>query len=160
MSVLLAVGLVMTACSPGSTPSSAANELSDRDAVAELKARYFRYLDTKDWSRFHGLFVPGAHVDVSADGGPVFDDTDVFVGFLEATLGSTVTVHQGHLQEFELTSPTTARGTWALEDLLRFPIGEGVDAHGYGFYRETYRKVDGQWRIESLALVRLRMDIG
>ena len=159
--LLVALGvLAASGCYPGATPTSAVNALDDRDAVAELKARYFRFLDTKDWSRFHGLFLPDAHVDVSADGGPVFDRTDVFVGFLVATIGSTVTVHQGHMQEFRLTSATTARATWALEDLLTFPIGSGVDAHGFGFYEETYEKVDGEWRIASLRLTRLRMDIG
>ena len=29
---------------------------------------------------------------------------------------------------------------------------------GFGHYRETYRKVDGQWRIATLDLTRLRVD--
>ena len=31
--------------------------------------------------------------------------------------------------------------------------------HGFGRYRETYREVDGQWRIATLDLTRLRVDI-
>jgi hypothetical protein len=149
------------ACSTTSYPSGSANALSDRDAIAELKARYFRFVDTKNWAGLHGLFTPTAHVDTSVDGGPIFNNTDQFVGFLIATLSNVVTVHQGHMQELQLTSPTTATGTWELEDLLRFPIGStGENAHGYGNYHEIYKKVNGQWLIASLKLTRFRMDIG
>jgi hypothetical protein len=148
------------ACSTTSVPTSSANALSDRDAIAELKARYFRFIDTKDWARFHGLFTVDAHIDTSVDGGPIFDNTDLFVGFLINTLNDVVTVHQGHMQELQLTSPTTATGVWELEDLLRFPTDPATNAHGYGNYREIYSKVDGQWLIASLQLTRYRMDIG
>ncbi|RKN27233.1 hypothetical protein, partial [Micromonospora musae] len=30
--------------------------------------------------------------------------------------------------------------------------------HGYGQYRETYKKVDGQWLIDSVLLTRFWMD--
>jgi hypothetical protein len=66
-------------------------------------------------------------------------------------------VHQVHAPEIELTSPTTARGVWALEDVVRF--GPGVNLRGYGHYTETYEKVDGQWRFTSSTLTRLREDM-
>jgi hypothetical protein len=31
--------------------------------------------------------------------------------------------------------------------------------HGYGHYHETYEKTDGRWRISSLKLTRLRVDV-
>jgi hypothetical protein len=62
-----------------------------------------------------------------------------------------------HAPEIELTSATTARGVWALEDVVRF--GPGVNLRGYGHYQETYEKIDGQWRIKSSKLTRLREDI-
>jgi hypothetical protein len=31
--------------------------------------------------------------------------------------------------------------------------------HGYGHYHETYEKADGEWRIKSSKLIRLREDI-
>jgi hypothetical protein len=34
-----------------------------------------------------------------------------------------------------------------------------VNLRGYGHYHETYEKVDGQWRITSSTLTRLREDI-
>jgi hypothetical protein len=31
--------------------------------------------------------------------------------------------------------------------------------HGYGHYHETYEKVDGRWRIKTITLTRLRVDV-
>ena len=63
---------------------------------------------------------------------------DEFLAFLRETLGDVVTVHHGHMPEIELTSPTTATGIWAMEDMLRWP--DGAELHGYGHYHETYEK--------------------
>jgi hypothetical protein len=62
-----------------------------------------------------------------------------------------------HAPEIELTSATTARGIWALEDVVR--LAPGVNLRGYGHYHESYEKIDGQWRITSSKLTRLREDI-
>ncbi|ETB51658.1 bile-acid 7-alpha dehydratase, partial [Mycobacterium avium subsp. paratuberculosis 10-8425] len=67
------------------------------------------------------------------------------------------TAHQVHNPEIELTSATTARGTWALQDVVRF--GPGITLVGYGHYHETYENIDGQWFIKSSKLTRLREDI-
>ena len=80
-----------------------------------------------------------------------------FSSFLQQTLANSVTVHQGHMPEIELTSPTTATGIWALNDLIIWPDGSRLQ--GYGHYHETYEKVDGAWRIKSSKLTRLHMDI-
>jgi hypothetical protein len=62
------------------------------------------------------------------------------------------------MPEIEITSPTTARGVWAMEDKLRWPE-RGTAMHGYGHYHETYELVDGAWRIKTLTLTRLRVDV-
>jgi hypothetical protein len=81
---------------------------------------------------------------------------DDFMAFLRETLADVVTVHHGHMPEIELTSPTTATGIWAMEDMLRWP--DGTELHGYGHYHESYEKADGAWRIAASTLTRLRMD--
>lgn len=63
----------------------------------------------------------------------------------------------GACPEIELTSPTTARGIWALQDVVRF--GPGLSLVGYGHYHETYNNISGQWLIKSSKLTRLREDI-
>lgn len=131
----------------------------DVRAIEQLKARYFRLLDTKDWDGFRDLFTDDVVVDVAGDGGGVIEGADAFLAMLVPTLADVVTVHHGHMPEIELTSPTTATGIWAMEDLLRWPEGAPIsEVHGWGHYHETYVKTAGAWRIASLRLTRLRRD--
>lgn len=47
-----------------------ADELSDRIAICELKARYCRLLDTKQWDAWTELFTEDLLLDTSEAGGP------------------------------------------------------------------------------------------
>jgi len=151
------------------------------EEIKRLKARYFRCMDTKDWEGFQAVFAADAVIDSSeaytptdADGQPLvfdgvappppdptwrFTDAAAFVADLSRTLAGVSTVHHGHMPEIELTSTTTAMGTWSMEDMLRWPKGSPIrEMHGYGHYRETYEKLACGWRIKSLKLTRLRVD--
>ena len=131
--------------------------LLEIESIKRLKARYCRYLDTKDWAAWRTLFTDDFLSDTSAAGGKTIEGADEFVAFTRKSLRSQATVHQVHAPEIELTSPTTARGVWALEDVVRF--GPGVNLRGYGHYTETYEKVGDDWRIKSSTLTRLREDV-
>ena len=133
------------------------DELVEIETIKQLKARYCRYLDTKDWAAWRTIFADDFLSDTSQAGGKVIDGADEFVAFTRRSLRNQATVHQVHAPEIELTSATTARGIWALEDVVRF--GPGVNLRGYGHYEETYEKADGQWRIKSSKLTRLREDV-
>ncbi len=130
--------------------------MDDLEAIRQLKARYCRLMDTKDWESYRQLFTDGVVVDTTESGGGVETGADAFLEFLVAAIGSAVTVHQCHTPEIDITSPTTATGIWAMEDMLRFE--DGSQLHGYGHYHETYEKVSAEWRISSSRLTRLRMD--
>ena len=134
--------------------------MDDIEAIKRLKAAYFRTIDTKDWEGLRALMAPEVTVDVSADGAGVFEGVDAFLEMLVPTLRDVVTVHHGHMPEIGLTSPTTASGIWAMEDVLRFPPEVGLgELHGWGHYHETYEKADGRWRFRSIRLTRLRLDL-
>ncbi len=136
-------------------------DIDEIEAIKQLKARYFRYMDTKQWDEMRDVFAEDVHIDMSAEGGGVHDDRDGFMTMLQAAIGDVTTVHHGHMPEITLTSPTTATGIWAMEDKLRWPEGGPISSmHGYGHYHDTYAKGDdGRWRITSLALTRLRVDL-
>lgn len=89
----------------------------------------------------------------------VIEGADAFVAFTRKNIGkpSQPTVHQVHAPEIEPTSATTARGGWALNDIVR--LAPGLNLNAYGHYHETYEKIDGQWRMKSSKLTRLREDI-
>jgi hypothetical protein len=129
--------------------------MDDVEAIKQLKARYFRMMDSKDWGGMRKVFVDDVVVDTSSSGGGVVTGADEFMSFLEGAIGEVITVHHGHMPEIEMTSPTTATGIWAMEDMLRW---DSMEMHGYGHYHETYEKIDGEWKIKTLLLTRLRVD--
>ena len=130
--------------------------MDDIEAIKQLKARYFRTMDMKDWAGMREVFADDVTLDTTSSGGGVITGADEFMAFLSETLAGVVTVHHGHMPEIEVDSPTTASGVWSMEDMLRWP--DGSELHGYGHYHETYEKQDGAWRIASSTLTRLRMD--
>ncbi len=130
--------------------------MDDIEEIKCLKARYFRTLDSKDWTGLRAVFTADFVSDSTGSGGKVITGADEFIAFLEKALGSATTVHHGHMPEIELTSPESAKGVWAMEDVVRFP--GLIDLRGYGHYHEQYRKVDGRWLISHSRLTRLRMD--
>jgi hypothetical protein len=102
------------------------------------------------------VFTDDVVIDTTGSGGGVVEGADEFLAFLRDTLGDTVTVHQGHMPEIELTGATTATAVWALNDIVIWPNGMRLD--GYGHYHETYAKSGDTWRIASSTLTRLHMD--
>src|SRR6201996_6175554 len=140
------------------TPGEASTLLAI-ESIKQLKARYCRYLDAKDWAAWRSLFTDDFVSDTAEAGGKLIIGADDFVAFTRNNIGrrSQATAHQVHAPEVELTSPTTARGVWALQDVVRF--GPGVTLVGFGHYHEAYENVAGQWLISSSKLTRLREDI-
>lgn len=129
----------------------------DIEAIKGLKARYFRTMDTKDWTGMRAVFTDDVVMDTSAAGGGVVEGADAFLAFLQEAIGPAVTVHQGHMPEIALTSSTAATGIWALHDIVLWPGGMRLD--GYGHYHESYEKgADGAWRIARSTLTRLHVD--
>jgi uncharacterized protein (TIGR02246 family) len=131
--------------------------VDDLEAIRQLKARYFRTMDTKDWAGMREVFTDDVVIDTTESGGDVVDGADAFISFLQDVLGEAVTVHQGHMPEIELTSPTSATGVWALNDIVIWPSGVRLDGHGH--YHETYEKDERGWRISSSKLTRLHLDL-
>ena len=127
------------------------------EGIKQLKARYFRTMDTKDWDAMRKVFAADVVVDTTSSGGNVVEGAEEFIAFLRAALQDVVTVHHGHMPEIELTSATTAKGIWAMEDHLKWPNGR--ELHGYGHYHETYELIGAGWRIKTLTLTRLRVDV-
>jgi uncharacterized protein (TIGR02246 family) len=130
--------------------------MDDVEAIKQLKARYCRLMDTKDWAGYRKCFTDDVTMDTTESGGNVITGADAFLTFLTAMIGDVVTVHQCHTPEIEITSAAEATGIWAMEDMLRFP--DGSELHGYGHYHERYQRRDGEWLITASTLTRLRLD--
>jgi hypothetical protein len=141
--------------------------LTAMEEIRQLKARYFRSMDTKDWTGLEAVFSDTAELDMRGEAADKSKAATALVvgapnimAFIRNAVLELVTVHHGHMPEIEITSPTQARGIWAMEDILKWPEGAAVKTlHGYGHYHETYRKTDAGWRIETSKPTRLRVDI-
>ncbi len=127
--------------------------MDDVEEIKKLKARYFRGLDTKDWDLYRSVFTPDMVFTYMGTG----DSIEGLDPFMEYAKSLTMTsVHHGHMPEIELISPSSATGTWSMEDHVRW--SDGFESHGYGHYFETYEKTDGDWRIKTMKLSYLRSD--
>jgi hypothetical protein len=132
------------------------------EAIKQLKARYFRLMDTKQWEAFASVFADDAEIDVTddagADAGHVRGARTI-ANYIRSAVGDARTIHHGHMPEIRLTSSDTAEGIWAMFDYVEFPSeGNRRGLRGYGHYFETYALCDGDWKIQSMKLSRLRID--
>jgi hypothetical protein len=141
--------------------------------IKQLKARYFRGIDTKDWDLLRTVFTDDAVLDNRRSKlGPVdesarFSGGDHVVEYVRSAAGPAVTAHLGVMPEITVLSETEAEGVWKMEDVVTFP--EGVERHerfadvrrihGYGHYHERYRKADGEWRIAHCVLTRISLEL-
>lgn len=140
------------------------------EEIKSLKARYFRTMDTKDWAGLGTVFAPDSVFDFrEATRDPTNPDAslpvtepveggEAIVAAISAALEGINSVHHGHMPEIEIMSATTAKALWPMEDVIRAVDGERDFAFkGYGHYHETYERIDGEWRIKTSKLTRLRV---
>ena len=134
-------------------------QLVDIEQIKQLKARYFRFLDAKDWDSWKEIFTADCQYRIELGRGDpdiVHHDREDFITQTSKALEGSRTTHHGHMPEIEITSPTTAQAIWAMFDYVTW--GRDSDLKGYGHYHETYEKQNGHWRIKSLHLKRIRVD--
>ncbi len=121
--------------------------LKDIEAIKQLKARYFRFIDCKLWDELADCFTEDAITTYSNDR-EHYEGRDAIMKFLRSNLDTPVlTMHQGHHPEITITSETTAVGKWALEDYIITMKNKGIQCAA--FYHDEYVKVDGRWKIKS-----------
>ena len=141
-----------------------ADRLADIEAIKQLKARYFRFIDTKDWAAFRDLFTDDCKHYLPQESPVPFMTNDDYFAMNERLLTPGVTTHHGHMPEITFLSDAEAEGIWSMFDYVQIeptsgPVSGRTSIMGYGHYFETYRKCDdGKWRISSKRNERLRLD--
>jgi ketosteroid isomerase-like protein len=139
-------------------------QLNDIEDIKQLKARYCRLIDQKNWKELETNFALDARIEIAgAPGGAndtqQFGSAHAFVEGLQQLMEPLVSVHQVHAPEIQILSPESAQGTWTISDRLVFPDGSPLKIlHGWGIYYETYRKDSGRWRFASIRLERLLVE--
>ena len=131
--------------------------IEDWLAICELKARYCRLMDTKQWDAWRELFAEDYELDVSEGTGlPVIKGREAALDRVLSSIRDAITVHQVHTPEIRIDGDA-ASGLWAMQDRVIFPNGTSLT--GYGHYHDRFRRQDGQWRIAALKLTRLHLEM-
>ena len=136
-----------------SDPSARLWRLEQIEGIRQLKARYFRAVDSKDWDLLASVFTEDAVLEVA---GNSRNGRDEILHVMSTRLAELTTVHHGHMPEITILDDRTATGIWAMEDLLAGPDGT---RHGYGHYHERYQLHGDAWRICHLRLVRIDLPV-
>ena len=83
----------------------------DIHEITQLKYRYLRALDTKDWELFATSFVPEATGDYN---GLIFDNAAALVDYMRSNMTEgMLSLHQAHHPEIEVDPSTSISGWWA-----------------------------------------------
>ncbi len=140
--------------------------------LTQLKARYFRGVDTGDGDLVRSLLHPDCVLDYMgcctdpATGQDFIPAMNVILRGRDAWKSDgmakfgIVSVHQGHNFEVEFLSETTASGIWSMTDRLWFPAGGSFSLMtGHGHYHETYEKLDGRWLLKTTNVTRIRVEV-
>lgn len=121
----------------------------DVRAIEELKYRYTRCLDTKDWDGFADCLTPDVTSDYS---GLSFEDRDALVDYMRTNLESISTTHQVHHPEIAVEGDE-ATGRWYLYDKVFAPAFDYY-LEGAAFYTDRYVRTGGGWKIAHTGYVR------
>lgn len=130
-------------------------DLEAIELIKQLKARYFRFLDTRDLPGLQSVFTPdaqahfkGADYDFTLNGWP---ELDAFYkkSFTDSSFG----MHNGHHPEITVDGDQ-ASGIWYLQDIF-VELNHKITVMGSALYNDSYQKIDGEWRIASTGYRRL-----
>jgi len=130
-------------------------DLQEIEAIKRLKYVYLRCLDEKRWAEMAECFTADATA-AYGDGQYSFAGRDAIMQFLRDALGGTnmITSHRVQQPEIDLTSATTATGTWALDDTV-IETSSNTVIRGAAFYHDEYVKLGDQWKIKATGYRRL-----
>ena len=123
--------------------------LVEIEEIKQLKYRYMRCLDQKLWDEVGHCFTEDATAAYSG-GKYAYDGRDAIVEFLRTSMGAETfhSSHRVHHPEITLTTPDTATGVWALEDVV-VETKWDIIIRGAAFYTDHYVKRDGRWWIQE-----------
>jgi len=134
-------------------------DLEAIELIKQLKALYFRFLDTADLPGLHSVFSEDVHAhfksteyDFEMNGWPELE-TFYKRSFTAEKFG----MHNGHHPEISVDGDQ-ATGIWYLQDIF-INLKYNITIMGSALYHDEYRKIDGQWTISKTGYERLWEEI-
>ncbi len=130
-------------------------DLEAIELIKQLKARYFRFVDTCDLQGLKTVFTDdaeayfkGGDYEFSLQGWPQLE-----AFYREAFTPSKFGMHTGHHPEIDVEGDT-ATGIWYLQDTF-INLETNTTITGSALYDDKYVKVDGVWRLQYTGYKRL-----
>lgn len=130
-------------------------DLEAIELIKQLKARYFRFLDTRNIEGLHSVFTEdasarfkGPDYDFDLNGWPALE-----AFYRKSFSADAFGMHNGHHPEIEV-SGDHATGIWYLQDIF-VQLKLDITVMGSALYEDEYRREGGVWRIAATGYVRL-----
>ena len=130
-------------------------DLVQLEAIKQVKYRYLRAVDTRDWDLLATTLTDDATCAYSS-GKLSYDGKEAILKFLSESMPAKdmLSSHTVHHPEIELTGPDTATAHWRLEDVV-IMLHANMNLRGAAYYEDRMRKVDGEWKIAHTGYRRL-----
>ena len=152
---------------------SAMEKLVAIEEMRHLPLRYTRYINQRDWDRWVNLFTDESDYWQYTIG-KVVTGPKGWRQHLDAVGMTSEKMHSLFENlgdaEIEILSPTTARGVWQEMFIFWSPSGEtptkgflvgpGQQSRTYAIYYQTYKKVNGTWKINTNLPSTIRTELG
>ncbi|MGM0213469.1 nuclear transport factor 2 family protein [Enterococcus sp. AZ109] len=144
-------------------------ELVAIEEIKQVKAKYWRLIDTKDFDQLNTVFTDDAVFDsVEATYDPVLGQMPgtqpaeiwetrqgIVEGVKQSMPPEMQSVHMGHIPEVTILAENKATGIFPFNDRIKIP--NGLSFNGFGYYHEEYEKDDTGWKIKRSIIKRLRV---
>ncbi len=138
------------------------SRLAAIEEIKQLKARYARLVDAKQWDAFADLFTEDAVLQ-HPHLGIVTGRADI-VGAIATSMGDTTFSHHVGMPEIDVVGDGTAHGVWSVivQSQRDDAAGAWVD-ESRTEYHEDYREgPDSRWRItrvSSIPMIRVSLPV-
>ncbi len=126
--------------------------------ISRKKSQYGRYIDTKQWDKFHQIALPDAELGFFDSDGSVlrvgrtplaFSSVESFTTLFATFFAKAETLHIFGLGELEWIGPGKVK---AIDQIMMKGTAGWVEVRGGGYYHESWKMEDGDWFLASLRL--------
>lgn len=123
--------------------------ISDRLELQDLVHAYANAVDSRDFSSLEEVFVPDAHIDASAFGGPI-GNLEALLAWINAEMPSMGRTHHLMANHQFVMNGDQATGRIMSYNPMEAKEGSSRNVIVCGlFYLDEYTRVSGNWRIAS-----------
>lgn len=135
-----------------------AGQIAAKDyiAICNLKSRYCRMIDTKNWDGVAALITDDFEMDMTETSPmPIIRGRQEAMAAISGSMQTLTTAHQLHIPEIEIEGDS-AKVVFPMNDRV---VWQGGGMTGYGYYHERYVRQSGTWKLAATKLTRLHVDM-